>query len=192
MIDLVKWRNKTNSLLAQYHHLSEQVRDERKLFKEAKQEVTAALEAQSICQEVAESVQEIAHRQIASLVSSCLKAVFEEEAYEFKIKFAQKRGKTEARLVFEKGGLEITPKDASSGGQIDLAAFALRLACLWMQKPQRRKLLVLDEPLKFLNGSHYQERVGELLLKLAKDMKLQLIIVTDDEWLKVGKIVELV
>lgn len=190
-MNLLNFRKQTNKLLAQHSHFCSQVREERLCLKEAKEVLQITTSAQKICQEVAEGVQQLAHKQITSLVSSCLKTVFGNDAYKFTIKFSQKRGKTEAQIMFTENGKEVDPKEASSGGQIDVAAFALRLACLWLQKPQRRKVLILDEPYKYVNGEQYQERMGQFLYSLAKDMNLQVIMVTDDSWLKVGKVIQL-
>jgi DNA repair exonuclease SbcCD ATPase subunit len=124
-------------------------------------------------------------------VTRCLKAIFGKDAYEFRVRFERKRNKTDAVLEFIEAGEPLDPTSESAGGQLDVAAFALRLACLLMVRPRARKVLFLDEPFKNLNGEVYQDRAGGLLLDLAKEMQVQFIIVTDDHWLKIGKIVQL-
>ena len=148
-------------------------------------------QAQKILQAAAEAVQQQAHRRLASVVTRCLKAVFgEEDAYEFRIRFEQKRGKTEAQLLFARDGMEVDPVDAAGGGVIDVAAFALRTACLLLTVPPKRRLLVLDEPFKMLSRT-YRARVRQLLITLAEEMSLQIIMVTHSEELIAGKVVEL-
>ena len=45
--------------------------------------------------------------------------------------------------------------------------------------------------MKNVNGEVYQSRVGELLETLAKEMDMQIIIISDDPWLEIGKVVRL-
>lgn len=184
-------RNKVNSLLLQRTLAVRKVKEEKSLLSEAREQLLAAEEARKIVQEVSQSIQQAAQRQIASVVTRCLKTVFgKDEGYEFSIILEQKRGKTEARLVFLREGQEIDPTESSGGGCIDIAAFALRLSCLILSRPQRRKLLVLDEPFRFLS-SNYHERVKELLETLADEMKCQFVIVTHSEGLLTGKVIRL-
>ncbi len=120
-----------------------------------------------------------------------MKIIFQENSYIFKIIFEKKRNKTEARLVFLKDNKELDPLEESEGGALDIAALALRLACIILSRPRVRKLLVLDEALKNLNGSVYQERCSELIEYLAKEYNLQVVLITDDDWLKIGNVIEL-
>lgn len=185
-------RKKLDSLLGQYRHALIKVEEETALLKEAQGRVEDTLKAQKIIQEVAEAVQNKAHRQITSVVCRCLEAVFEEDAYEFQINFVQKRGKTEAQLLMiDKGVVLDDPLHQGGGGQCEVASFALRLACLLLEKPQRRRVLFLDEPFRNVNGDVYQERMGGMLLSLAKELNVQMVIVSDDSWMKVGKVVQL-
>lgn len=158
-------------------------------LEEAKKEYKAATKAQKIIQSVAQTVQQQVHDRIAGIVTRCIEAVFD-DPYEFKIIFEQKRGRTEARLVFVRNGEEYNPSDSSGGGVIDVAAFALRLSCLVLTRPPLRRLLVLDEPFKNVNGTENQERVGNMMTMITKELDVQIIMVTDDEWLKIGKVIE--
>ena len=111
-------------------------------------------------------------------------------SYSFHIAFEQKRGKTEARLVFTKEGMEIDdPRDESGGGVVDVASFALRLACLLLSK--NRRFLVFDEPFTHLHGKEYQEKMGELLVALAEEKGVQMLLASDESWLKKGRVYEL-
>lgn len=189
---MTKYRKLLDRALSEYSLASRQVEVETRNLEEAKDLVQDTLQAQSIVQEVAKGVQQKAHAKIASVVTHCLKAIFGEEAYEFRINFERKRGKTEAKLSFVRDGIELDdPTGETGGGVIDVASFALRLACVLLSLPKRRKLLILDEPFRFINGTEYQERVGILLEKLAEDLDFQFVIVTDDEWLKIGKVIEI-
>lgn len=146
-------------------------------------------EATELAQKVAQAVQQQAHNQIAGVVSRCLEAVFP-EAYEFIIHFERKRGRTQARLAFVRDGLELDPMDASGGGVVDVASFALRLSCLILHKPPLRRIMVMDEPFRFVS-EEYRERIRKLLHELSNEMNVQFILVTHISELKTGTIVEL-
>ena len=146
----------------------------------------AALEAQKIVQALAESIQQEAHGRIAGVVSRCLAAVFE-DPYEFRIVFEQTRGRTEARLVFVRDGVEVNPIDSSGGGVVDVAAFALRLSCLMLSRPARRRVVVMDEPFRFVSKA-YRPAVALLLEQLSKELSVQFIVVTHFPELAIGKV----
>lgn len=144
--------------------------------------------AQEVAQEAASQVQRRVHDHFGRLVTRCLEAVFD-DPLEFRFVLEKKRGKTEARPAFFDNGVEV-PRQFVAGGVKDVAAFALRLAKLSLDRPARRKLLVLDEPFKHVNGDAEQGRVAELVLALSKEFGVQILIVTDDQFLKIGKVVE--
>ncbi len=146
-------------------------------------------QTQSIFQHVAQAVQQSVHNKIAGVVSRCLETIFD-EPYEFRITFERKRGRTEAKLSFVRNGMEVDPMTASGGGVIDVAAFALRLACLILAKPQQRRLIILDEPFKYLS-LEFRYRVKDLLMGLAKEMKVQFLMVTHFRELECGTVIEL-
>lgn len=156
----------------------------------AKDNVQNVGAAQTLLQSAAQAVQQRAHDQIAAVVTKCLQSVFE-EPYEFIIHFEKKRGRTEARLAFLCDGKEIDPLDGMGGGVIDIASLALRLACITLRKPKGRKLLVLDEPFKNVNGSANRDRAAALLLTLAEEFGVQIIMTTGYDWLQIGKVVKI-
>jgi hypothetical protein len=45
--------------------------------------------------------------------------------------------------------------------------------------------------MRFVNGEENQRRVAQMLLTLCKELGFQLVLVSDDDWLKVGKVIEL-
>lgn len=165
------------------------VKREKKELAESKINLLDALEAQKVLQGVAQTIQTKAHEKIAGIVSRCLSAVFE-EPYQFKIIFEQKRGKTEARLIFIQGEHEVDPMSASGGGVVDVAAFALRLSALLLSKPRLRKILILDEPFRFVSVS-YRSQVGDIMAKLSEELGVQIIMITHQEEMKIGKVIEL-
>lgn len=143
-------------------------------------------EAREVAQRVAKEVQSRAYGCIASVVSRCLEAVFD-EPYEFRLNFVMKRGRTEVELWFVRDGNPIDPMTASGGGVVDVAAFALRLASILMLGSERRRLLVLDEPFKFVSAE-YRANLCGLLETLAKEMGMQIVMVTHIEELQIGEV----
>lgn len=165
------------------------IKEEKQNLASAKNKLACALDAASVVQEVAALVQNEAHKKIASVVTKCLDLVFD-DPYTFKIRFDKKRGKTEARLVFERNGKEYDPTSSSGGGVIGVAAFALRLAALVLGKPSCRRLLVLDEPFAALS-SEYRPNVAKMLEAVSKDLGVQIIQVTHSQELEVGKVIRI-
>lgn len=185
------WRKKTDKLLAEFEHAKRQVADEKRALAAAKARTNDVADATKIVQSVAEYVQNRVHQQVAAVVTRCLKAVFGDDAYDFQIEFEQKRSKTEAKLSFVRDGQAFDPTSATGGGAVDVASFGLRLVSLLLNRPARRRLLVLDEPFSRLRGSEYQENINQLLPTLAREMGVQIILV-GDQWLQTeGKEVKL-
>ena len=186
---LNEYSSKLQRLSTQHKLAKEQVVSEEQALIKAEASVVHITEAQKIFQSLAQETQERVHTQICGVVSRCLQDVFE-DPYEFRIFFEQKRGKTEARLVFLRDGYEVNPLRGAGGGTVDLATFALRLVVLVMSQPARRKFLVLDEPFKWLSAE-YVPLARELLTKLSNEMGVQFLIVTHNKELHIGKVVEL-
>lgn len=184
-------RKKLLSLLAEHRHAQRIVREERSALKDVRQQIASVQTAQQLVQEIAEEVQNKAHKQIASVVSRCLEAVFGEDAYEFEIRFSRKRGKTEAQLVFVRDGqVREDPLREVGLGVLDVASVALRLSCLMLSLPRKRRLVCLDEPYKHLS-KQYRPAIRDLLLVLAKEMGFQFILSTHSMEIAAGTVVEL-
>jgi DNA repair exonuclease SbcCD ATPase subunit len=189
MIDFDQERTDVEQIRYHLRHAKQSIREEKQALKRNEEHLARAQEAQGILQLIAQAIQQKAHERIAGVVSSCLSAVFD-EPYIFKIEFERKRGRTEAKLTFCRDGLEIDPLTASGGGVIDVASFALRAACLMLHRPRLSKIIVLDEPFKFLSVQ-YRENARLMLEKLSSDLGLQFIVVTHSTELATGKIISL-
>ena len=186
---MINIRSKLNDHLADFRASRQTVKTESICLLELEDKLSFAQDAQNILQHVAQAVQQEAHDRIAGVVSKCLETVFD-EPYEFKIVFDRKRGKTEAKLLFSRNGMDVDPLTASGGGVVDVAAFALRLACLVLTRPPTRRIIVADEPFRFVSAE-YRGRVRRLLETLSEEMKVQFVMVTHIDALKCGKVVEL-
>jgi len=130
--------------------------------------------AQVFLQNIAKETQEQLKFHINDVVNLALETCFPNE-YEFSVDFQIKRGKTEAPLSFIKNGNVVDPMEASGGGVVDLASFALRVSAWSISKT--RNTIILDEPFRFLSKD-LLPYAGEILKKLSKHLKLQIIMVT--------------
>lgn len=190
MHTVADYRNRVNKLLAQRRTVAELVKKEEEALNDGMTSLESIIEAQKIAQAVAAQVQHSAHERIAAVVDRCMAAVFD-EPYSLDIQFEQKRGKTEAVIQFKRGELVVEPLEAAGGGVVDVAAFALRLACLVLRRPALRRLIVLDEPFRFVHSPRYRERVRTMLETLASEMGVQIIMVTGIDELQCGTVLEM-
>ena len=171
------------------HQAAQQRLDEERVqYVQTQNLLTTYQKAHQILQDTAHALQQEAHHRIASVVSRCLELF--DEPYTFDVRFEKKKHKTEAVLQFVREGVECDPLSAAGGGCVDVAAFALRLACLVLHKPALRPVVVLDEPFRFVSP-HYLPRVKNLLETISQEMGVQIIMVTNIPALQAGKVVEL-
>ena len=153
-----RWRKIVDGLMVKYQMAVEREKDARQQMDEVAKSVEQLQQAQSIVQCIAQAIQQRAHEKIARIVTRSMAVVFD-EPYEFRIDFDRKRGKTEARMVFVRDGMELDdPLNEVGGGVIDVASLALRLACVMLSKPPRRRLIVLDEPFSNIRGEENRRR----------------------------------
>lgn len=176
-------------LVRRVDHAKASVEEEEAELKLAEADLEHSLQAQQVLSGVAQSVQAQAHKRISSVVSSCLAAIFD-DPYEFHIGFEQKRGRTEAKLKFIRDGHEVAPVDASGGGAVDVAAFALRSACVVLHRPLLQRSMFLDEPFKFVSKD-FRPAVRSMLEQVCRDLQMQIVMVTHDEALQAGKVIQL-
>ena len=146
------------------------------LLIEKKEDASNIEKAQVFVQQVAKETQEQLRFQISDIVQLALDTCFPDE-YEFDVKFEIKRGKTEASLIFLKNGNEVDPMTASGGGVVDLSAFALRIATWSLGHSDN--VIVLDEPLKWLQPRELQKRGFEMIKRLSQKLNLQFIIISN-------------
>lgn len=186
---VLRMMGRANTLASEYDAAIRTCLKEREAMNAAEQLAADTVEAQRVAQLVAQGIQQHAHEQIAGMVSRCLAAVFD-ESHTFQIHFDTKRGKTEARFVFRQGGHEIDPMTASGFGMVDVAAFALRLSALLLARPARRRILILDEPFRFVS-KEYRAPLRVLVETLSRELKVQFVIVTHIEEMVSGTVIKL-
>ena len=137
--------------------------------------------AREIIKHVGKKTQEQLSFHISDITSLALSAVFP-NPYELHVNFVERRNKMECDLMFFRDGHEMEPKDASGGGAIDVAAFALRIASWSMQNPKSRNVVLLDEPMRFLSVD-LQNQASEMIKQVSEKLCIQLIIITHESTL---------
>ena len=116
---------------------------------------------------------------IKDITSLAMEAVFN-NPYALAMEFVNRRNKTECDLYFERDGNRVEPLDGGGGGAADVASFALRVASWSLQRPHTCNVLLLDEPFKHLKGENENRRVLEMLRKISQELKMQIIMVSDE------------
>jgi DNA repair exonuclease SbcCD ATPase subunit len=169
-----KLRQRVDLDLARRSVLEDQIKHCQEEVAQANKMVDAAVMARGFVQKAAEETQQQLEAQMSYLVTSALVGVFP-DPYEFRVRFVQRRNKTECDLLLVKDGVEYFPMECAGGGVLDITSFALRVAfwCLVKNAP----VIVLDEPFRFLSWD-LRERAGMLLQKLSQELGIQFIIVT--------------
>lgn len=137
--------------------------------------------ARAVIQTVAQQTQKQLEYHISGLVTTALAAVFD-DPYNFVVQFNQRRNRTECDLLFERDGNSWYPlrEEASGGGPIDVAAFALRVAFMSMEKPKRRSTLLLDQPFSNLSPDR-QNLASQMVKEISKRLGLQIIMISHAE-----------
>lgn len=143
------------------------------------QKLMAARRAQTVIQTVAERIQHQLEYGISKIVSDALSAVFDDPE-EFRVRFIQRRGRTECDMFFVKNGQEMDVLGSVGGGVLDIVCFALRIAFLFLRHDIRR-VLVLDEPFRNLHGQSEQERCSAMVKMMSTRLGIQIIMVSDIE-----------
>ena len=126
-------------------------------------------------QKAARDTQDQLRVRIEDVVQSSLDAVFP-GSYTFRTEFVARRGRTELDMWLDKDGTRMDPLDSNGGGVVDVLSLALRVCCLTMSRNAR--VLLLDEPFKFIRG-RARQRLGDMLSRLSRKLGIQVIMVAD-------------
>ena len=177
-LTITETRSRLSTMVAKLDAAKTALRDTEQSLEENKQLLEAVACAKQTLQAISADCQEQCQKQIAYVVTRCLKAVFGDNALQFSLVFEQKRGQTEVRGVYlDAEGRELDPINSCGGGVLDIAAFGLRLACLMLSKPRPEKILILDEPFRALS-KNYQPKAAALLQELSSDFGIQIVMIT--------------
>ena len=158
--------------------LEEQTIELKDKIRKAKFKALDIEKAQAIIQTVAEQTHNQLKFRITEPVSLALAAVWgQEEAFTLELEFPMRRNQTECDMYFGRDGELYEPTNSTGGGVVDVAAFALRPALLRLVHPSLRPVLILDEPLKWLDSAHHKD-AADMLATVSKELGIQMIITT--------------
>lgn len=145
--------------------------------KQVEKEIGYSEKAQAIIQAVAQATQQELQYRITEPVSLALASVYQ-NPYKMVAEFQiTGRGTTECNLGFERNGNIIKPLEASGGGPIDIASFALRVGSWSLQQPRSRNVLILDEPFKWVQRDKIP-LCSQMLQEVSLQLQLQIIMVS--------------
>lgn len=137
----------------------------------------------TLLKETADFSREQASIQIKSIVTSCLKLVFNSDM-EFQIELSQQRGRNSAEFyIVEKNDDKIYKyklQDSRGGGVIDILSLSLRLAFLLKYSPEIKGPLILDEPAKHVS-QEYIFNVANFIKKISEEFDKQIILISHNE-----------
>jgi len=159
--------------------IESELKSAKKKLKQVKRSLRSHEKAREIIREVGLKTQAQLQFHISEVASLALDSVFS-NPYTLNVEFVQRRNKTECDLLFERDEKVFNPLEATGGGAVDVAAFALRTASWSMQRPRSRPLLVLDEPFKNLS-TNLLPKASDMLKQMSEKAGLQIIMVTHSE-----------
>jgi len=137
----------------------------------------AAIKGNDIISNAAASAREQVKDILEGLVSLALNEVFPEEEFEFFVNFDITYNKTSVKFELQQGGMALDPIDSCGGGVADIVSFMLRIACIYLSGS--RRLLIADEPFKFLSADK-RPFVYSCLKSLAEQYNMNVLMVSHD------------
>ena len=136
-------------------------------------------EARELVSEVGIAAQSETNGVIEELVTQAVQAVFGMN-YSFEIVDQIQRNKPETNFFIIENGKRRDLRDSSGGGVLDLVALCLRVVIWAIASPRSAPVIILDEPLKFLDCERL-DNAGTMINKLSDMLGIQFIIVTHEE-----------
>jgi len=136
-------------------------------------------EVQNLFQTAVKLMYDNLSAKLGAIITEGLNTVFPDSKYKFCIDFVEKRNGVEAIIYLEDSdGYRYHPTDDVGGGIADFVSFFLRIAYVMLSKYEN--IIIADEPLKFVSVDRIDE-LAEFISKVAKELKLQLLIITHIE-----------
>jgi len=175
-------------LKAKKDTVDKQLADSRKQYADAKTAIDEYTQCTQLLVDTSLAIQEKTTSKIANIVTALYREVFQNND-EFVIKVDAKRKTPIAEFFIKtkKGGtvVYLDPVESDGGGKLDVIALGLRLAALLLYRPALHKVLILDEPMRFISSSQTSEfpfryRAVSFLKKIAQEYGIQIIAVTHD------------
>jgi DNA repair exonuclease SbcCD ATPase subunit len=179
MTDVQSLRNKLEQRKGQRMQIERTIDQLQEELKLKTKDLQRHEKAREIIKEVGLKTQQALSFHISNITSMALSSVFD-NPYELSVEFVQRRNKTECDLWFVRDGNKMEPREASGGGAVDVASFALRIASWSMQEPHTRPILILDEPFKHLKGEDANLRMLDMINEISKKLGIQIIMISDE------------
>lgn len=180
-MSIIQFRKHLEQLKGKKALLKSQLKEEKIALRSNRIKLQDYEIARQIIKEVAQVTQEQITFHVSDITTLALESIFN-DPYKLEIQFVQRRNKMECDLFFVRNEERINPLEASGGGAVDVAAFALRIASWSLMQPQISKTIILDEPMRFLS-ENYQEKASTMLKELSRQLGIQFIIVTHEQTL---------
>ena len=176
-------RSKLDRAKGKRDAILEQVKSYKISIEKNKEHLISCQKAQTIIQLVALQTQELLEFRLNELASLAMTAIFREDAYELKLRFDIKRGRTEASPLFVKDGKERRPMYGTGFGIVDVASFALRPTLWSLEEPKKMNCFLFDEPFRHLNSAagNLHKRAAKMVKEISEKLSLQIIIVTQND-----------
>jgi len=177
-MNAIMYKDKLNEFKGQRNSITKLLKEEKALNTKLTQDFLDSELGADILQLVGRQTQENLSFKIENLVTAAMEYVFD-NPYQFKVEFDTKNNRTQCELFFERDGIKIDPMKDSSGGSLDVASIALRLA-LWSLQPNRTSpVLILDESTKHVSRD-MREASSRFLKEMCNKLNMQMITVTHE------------
>ena len=135
--------------------------------------------ARALLQRTALLTQQQLRYHVTALGTMAMEAVFPDPVA-LDLQFRENRGKTEARLLFERDGHLLDPLDEDSGGACNIAGLGLRASMREAQRPRTRPIIVMDEPGRDLNDPDriMHAKFAEMIREVSGKLGVQFLLVS--------------
>jgi len=131
---------------------------------------------QDLFQQAVRVLYEHLSSKLGDIVTEGLSIVFPDAGYRFTIEFVERRGNVEADIYLEdKKGNKFHPLEGVGGGVADFVSLLLR--CTYIILSEFDNVLILDEPLKFIDRDRITD-AAVFLRRICVDFNLQVVVVT--------------
>ena len=121
-------RNQLEKEKGKQSQIQNDINDLHSKRRHAKRQLNDTDKALEIVKIVGLKMQQQLQFHISNLTSMAMESVFN-EPYELLVEFVERRDKTECDLLFLREESKLDPLSSSGGGALDVASFALRIAC---------------------------------------------------------------
>ena len=165
-------RERYDKLFIEKAILLEEKRIKKRSLAKIRRQTKTCQAASVILIEVSKAIQKQFKKRVETLITDAIQTVYK-YPYTFELKFNHKRNNIETKPVIKKGATELIPKEDLGGGILDIISIGFKIILWYLQNPQTRPILFLDESFKFLGS--YSNRAGHMLKYLSKSFNLQII-----------------